>query len=552
MTDYRLSLCAALLLSASLAAQPVPTPKQMPKLIPPTKVEKPTIDPMPELGPAPTVGPTVPAVPPQPAVPKPPTADPKGPELILPAPAPAKLLPPSQPAKPLPGPSARLLNAAEVRTQLGLTSVKPSPAKLAAMKIAVLDFGFEGVDPKKLNFPPGSAIVEQYPPEWVKANNLGDPDYQKGFEPGNAHGRLMAQATWAVTGGDSQGPAFLLLNANGPTMFRRAVRHAVEQGAQIILFSGHFEGGGNGDGRGPINAVVDEAVRAGVVWINAAGNHHGRVFNGPITPGKDGFVTFGPTQKPALTFVNRLDENTFTITMTWNDYGAQEDAGTAKDLGLIVETAAGKEIGRADLKQVAGDKPAADGETRNPRERLVLPALGAGTYRIRVMGNGGTFEAKDRLRILLSPSRSDPYPHPTTEKPTDPVVFADQTNAEEIYPPADHPRVLTVGEASSNSAVGPTTDRRLKPDLVLPTLPAKWSNGEVSAGTSYSAAYFTGVVASLKADQPTLSTNHLMAWLAELRKPLRAPVSGMRPRPAPVPWRTPTAVELAGVMAGRR
>ena len=34
-----------------------------------------------------------------------------------------------------------------------------------------------------------------------------------------------------VTGGDSQGPAFLLLNANGPTMFRRAVR----PGDQLLI-----------------------------------------------------------------------------------------------------------------------------------------------------------------------------------------------------------------------------------------------------------------------------------------------------------------------------
>ena len=555
MIDFRLTLCAGLLLGGALAAQP----KQMPKTIPPTKVEKPSNDPGPALGPNPTVSPAIPAtptLPDKPAVPKPPTTDPKGPELILPAPvpvpAPAKLAPPVPAGKPEPGPLARLLNAADVRTQLGLSTLKPASAKLAALKIAVLDFGFEGCDPKKLAFPPGSVLVEQYPDEWVKANDLGDPTYQKGFEPGNTHGRLMAQSAWAVTGGDAQGPVFMLLNANGPTMFRRAVRYAVQQGAQIILFSGHFEGGGNGDGRGPINAVVDEAIRAGVIWVNAAGNHHGRVFNGPITPGKDGYVTFGPTQKTALSFTNRLDENTFTITLTWNDYGAQEDAGTLKDLGLIVETAAGKEIGRADVKQIAGDRQADDGESRNPRERLVLPNLGAGTYRVRVIANAGTFEATDRLRVLLSPSRADPYPHPTTEKPTDPVVFTDQTNAEELYPPADNPRVLTVGESSAFSAAGPTADRRLKPDLILPLLPAKWSNGEVSAGTSYSAAYFAGVIATMKADRPDLRTNDVMAWLAELRKPHRAPVNNMRPRPAPVPWRTPTATELANLLAGRR
>ena len=486
----------------------------------------------------------------QPKLPPPPSVGksiPLGPEPGQPGPAIEK---PSAPAaeKPANGPTARLLNAGEVRGKLGLGVSANTSANLAKVKIAVLDFGFEGCDPKKLAFPAGSTLVEHYPADWVRANNLGDPEFLKGFEPGNPHGRLMAQAAWAVAGNSPQGPVFLLLNANGPTLFRRAVRHAIEQGVQVILFSAHFEGGGNFDGHGTINAMADEAIRAGIIWVNAAGNHHGRVYNGPITPGPDGFLRFGPSKKTALTFTNRLDENTHTITLTWNDYAEREDAGTAKDLSLIVETAAGKEIGRADLKQIAGDKPAGDGESRNPRERLILPSLGAGTYRIRVESKGSSFTAKDRVRILINPTRGEPYPHPDTGKPTDPLVFADASNSEELYPPADNPRVITVGEIADYSATGPTADRRLKPDLLLPSLPAKWSNGEVAGGTSYTAAFFAGMIASWKADYPKLQTNDVMDWIAMLRKPLRL----ASPKPAPVPWRSPTAKELAALLASRK
>ena len=54
-----------------------------------------------------------------------------------------------------------------------------------------------------------------------------------------------------VTGQSPRGPQFYLLNANGPTMLRRAVRFAIDRKVDVILFSNTFDGGGNGDGRGP-------------------------------------------------------------------------------------------------------------------------------------------------------------------------------------------------------------------------------------------------------------------------------------------------------------
>src|SRR5256885_2009497 len=102
-----------------------------------------------------------------------------------------------------------------------------------------------------------------------------------GLHPMNADGRTLAQIVWAVTGFNPHGPKFYLLNANGPTMLRRAVRYAIEAKMDIILFSGTFEGGGNGDGRGPINRIIADALAADIIWINAAGNYGGPVFNWP-------------------------------------------------------------------------------------------------------------------------------------------------------------------------------------------------------------------------------------------------------------------------------
>jgi hypothetical protein len=284
---------------------------------------------------------------------------------------------------------SRPANADEARKVLRLVPEYAAPVNLANVTVAVLDTGFAGVDGNRPYLPADTKVVEHYPADFVARNKLGDPAFQRPFAPGDAHGRQMAQLVWAISGNRPEGPKFLLLNANGPTLFRRAVKYAVEQKADIVLFSGTFEGAGNYDGRGPVDAAVDEAVAAGILWVNAAGNCGGKVYNGPIDVGPDGYVRFRTAaQASALRFSNRFDESNVTVTLTWNDYNDAEDAGTDKDLDLIVEDARGKVIGESKLAQVPGGKPAAQGETHNPRERLTLtdlPAVPAGQeYRIRV------------------------------------------------------------------------------------------------------------------------------------------------------------------------
>src|SRR4051812_10182347 len=178
--------------------------------------------------------------------------------------------------------AARVVDADAVRKRLGLVPEYLEFAGIESVKIAVLDYGFDGVGGGRAYLPDGTVVVEHYDPDFVRRYHLGDPAFRKPFEPLNRHGRIMAQIVWAVAGSHPRGPRFYLLNANGPTMLRRAVRYAIVQGVDIILFSGSFEGGGNGDGRGPIDGIVADALAAGMVWINAAGNYGRRVYNGPL------------------------------------------------------------------------------------------------------------------------------------------------------------------------------------------------------------------------------------------------------------------------------
>jgi hypothetical protein len=446
--------------------------------------------------------------------------------------------------------AAHLANAADVRQRFGLTPEYENVPGVERLKIAVLDYGFAGMETGRPYLPEGTVLVEHYDPDFVRRFKLGDPDYKKPLDPANHHGRSVAQIVWAVTGSHPEGPRFYLLNANGPTMLRRAVRYAIEQKVDVVLFSGSFEGGGNGDGRGPINRVVADALAAGILWVNAAGNYGHHIYTGPVRIGTDGYLRFRDgTDGSALRFRNRLDENTVTVTLTWNDYRDTEDAGTDKDLDLIVEDPSGKVVGSSEKKQVTGKQEAGPGESRNPRERVVLADLPRNVdlnYRIRVRAKSSNFTWDDRIRVLVT-SGHEAYTDSVTGTVEDAVPFFDASGRDELYPPADNPLVLTVGDVGTASSVGPTADNRLKPDLVLEDSRAFFSDGELLAGSSNAAAYFAGIVAVLKAAEPGLATRHLLR-LAQ-QAPLSTATLSTAPRtmrfyppaapaPAPVPIRS--------------
>lgn len=425
-------------------------------------------------------------------------------------------LPPPQAAG-APSPRvARVEKPEEVRRRLGLPPGSARVPGIEKVKVAVLDSGFAGVDGKRPYLPADAVVVEHYAPDFVRKFDLGDPDFQKPFRPGDVHGRLLAQVVWAATGNAPTGPKFYLLNADGPTLFRRAVRMAIELKVDVILFGGSFEGAGNYDGRGPIDRAVDDAVAAGIIWVNAAGNTGGAVFNGPVAVGPGGFVRFGAAGRTALRLSSRLDENAATLTLTWNDYRDAEDAGTEKDLDLVVEDWLGREVGRSNLRQVGPGRAAGDGETKNPRERLVLTDLGVTEpgreYRIRVRARSANFGPLDRLRLLVTAGRP-PVVDARTGRADPSVELLDATRGGEVYPPGDHAGVLTVGEPTASSAVGPTSDGRVKPDVIVSGSVVRFTSGEETAGTSNAAACFAGAVAVMRATEPGLTVRHVREWV---------------------------------------
>ncbi len=89
---------------------------------------------------------------------------------------------------------AHLSDARKVRERLGLVPEYENFAGIEAVKIAVLDYGFDGIGGGRPYLPPDAEVVEHYDPDFVRRFGLGAPEYRKPFEPLNRHGRIMAQS----------------------------------------------------------------------------------------------------------------------------------------------------------------------------------------------------------------------------------------------------------------------------------------------------------------------------------------------------------------------
>ena len=76
-----------------------------------------------------------------------------------------------------------------------------------------------------------------------------------------------------------------------------------------------------------------------------------------------------------------------------------------------------------------------------------------------------------------------------------------------------------MGDLSARSASGPTTDGRMKPDVLLQLSEVRFTDGYVSAGTTYAAAYFAAVVAVLKAENSALTREKIIAWTQKMNGP---------------------------------
>ena len=417
--------------------------------------------------------------------------------------------------------ATEVLNSAPLRKALGLDAFKPDDkaiARLEHLKIAVLDNGFSGFIADHGQLPASAELIAgPQNPELPTTHGLG-----------------MAEIVWAMVGRPAAGPHFYLVNANGFTNFRAAIDFVIREHVDIVLYSQVWTFGGDLDGKGFINGEVTRALDAGTLWINAAGNFGGLTRTGEIAgriSPDTRLLTFAETDgkgggdRGDLRFENHLDENSATITLSWSDFADDPVTPTREDLDLLIYDSKDRLVGSSELIQRGEAPPAGDPTSRlssYPREVVRLTGLDRGQYHIRIRAQSSDFRATDRFKIVLE-----------NDKPGS-LDFTDHSAGGEILPPADHPGVITVGESFPGSSTGPTSDGRIKPDVLIENSTIAFSNGNTVRGSSTAAAMLAGTIAAMKSARPELTTGRLREYIESLKTSAGA-TSDLRPAD-PAAW----------------
>jgi len=424
----------------------------------------------------------------------------------------------------------RLRNFNQIKSQYGLHEYAYDLRNTKNLKIAILDNDFAGFPQSMDSLPEGT--------EYVRGPLASGPTADQG-----GHGLLMAQIVWNLIKSPQSAPKFYLMQANGITNFKAAIDSAIEKRVDMILYAANWETGGNFDGKGFINREVNRATREGITWINAAGNYHGQIFNSPVVvnPATQSLRLPGPND--TLTFEVKYSQTPVKLTLSWNDYKNEEEFQTQKDLDWEIVDWTGKVFPIRNLKQGTrsrcGDKPAyAQGErsdSLHSREEDTV-MLGDGVYYLRIIDCSGNFTTDDKIRLVMQSAKPDA------------IKFDHATRNYEIMPPADNPSVITVGDMSPVSAIGPTTDGRIKPDLILPFTKVEMSDGKVfNGGSSIAAAIYAGIYANLWSYNQKLNRSYTMKYLEKLRNEQRNDRRYPRTNGIGPIWRTPTTGEFDSV-----
>lgn len=377
----------------------------------------------------------------------------------------------------------KISNLPEIRRALGLQRLIDDISVNRPVKVAILDKAFYKVEkeigvslPKTTVYVPGEVAV----PEDLKSD----------------HGVRMAQLVAGLVDekpGRSKRLDLRLYNAYGFTNFKSAVADVIKRETDIVLYSEVWEYGGNLDGGGFINAEVDRAIGAGVLWINAAGNFGRTTYNGAIEAGDEDWVRL-PDLNNALKIVCRAEKGKTCptkVVLSWNDFKDDAEEGTDKDLDFALTDDLLNVIRSSALQQSADRNENRPGYSKYPRE-IVAAELKPGTYYIRVKKRSDNFESDDRLRITVD---GDLIEMPSAQ-PQDSLLV-----------PADNLDALTVGAIDSDRSG--VSSRLRKPELFAISS-VRLSNGDEFRGSSNSAAFAAAAAVLLKLTGEELSKGLLL------------------------------------------
>ena len=344
----------------------------------------------------------------------------------------------------------------------------------AGIKIAVIDTGFKNY----------SSLLGKELTDSVTTKFYGSGDNIYGTE----HGTACAEIIYDM----APGAQLFFTQPRTDVELGDAVNWCVSRGILVISRSASFITCGPLDGTGPINDIVNQAVNHGITWVNSAGNKAQAHWSGDFyDPDGGGFANFSGTDE--TNDFPTIEGKKVIIGMIWDDpWGA-----SCNDYDLYV-------FRSDDSSPVAYSTGIQDGDD-DPSEFITFTPQSGTSYGFAIKKKSGISK---NIHVTLATENPLKYQVPETS----------------ICIVANNPNVIAVGAVDWNSpstiedfsSWGPTTDGRIKPDLVAPDRVSTFSYGDYPhgfRGTSASCPHVAGACALVKQASPAWSSGQIKYFL---------------------------------------
>lgn len=341
------------------------------------------------------------------------------------------------------------------------------------VKVAIVDRGFEGY----------TSLLGTDLPASVDTSCT-----QRPLQNGVLHGKAIAEIVHDV----APGAQMYLAAMSTEVELGNAVDCLIGKGVNVINESVGWVYEAPGDGTGVVNGILDKAAANGIFWANSAGNTAQRHWRGTWADiNGDGWQDWTPLDGQDDLYANAGD--TIVAGLRWDDpWGA-----SCNDYDLYLY--------RWSTGALVASSTNVQSCSQNPLETIsyVVPVTDGYYFKIRRVNatRAPVFELISIYHDLRFQSASGSLPHPSDNASNGVMIVG--------AVPWSSPTQL-----EPFSAQGPTTDGRIKPDIVGPDRTSGNTYGPGGfTGTSAGSAHVAGAAVLVKQAYPAYTPAEIRAFL---------------------------------------